>query len=68
MVAGVRLTDGLYRTKVDRPSSPAVVAVWALKAHFHSLWCSTGFVLHGWLTGIDSGGMGSASIPLFLLR
>ena len=27
------------------------VSVLTLPNHFHSLWCSTDFVLHGWLTG-----------------
>ncbi|WP_217642429.1 hypothetical protein [Bacillus sp. OK048] len=27
------------------------VSVLTLPNHFHSLWCSTDFGLHGWLTG-----------------
>ncbi|MEH7126152.1 hypothetical protein V7127_23350, partial [Bacillus sp. JJ1773] len=27
------------------------VSVLALPNYFHTLWCSTNFVLHGWLTG-----------------
>ena len=27
------------------------ISVLTLINHFHSLWCGTDFVLHGWLTG-----------------
>jgi hypothetical protein len=49
VVVGVRLTDGLEGTIVQRPSSPALISI-DCQIYFHSLWCSAGFALHGWLT------------------
>jgi len=50
VVEGVRLTDGLYGTIVDRPSSPSRSNQYPVCANFHPLWCSAVFALHGWLT------------------
>ena len=29
----------------------AIESVWTVFHHFHSLWCSAGRALHGWVTG-----------------
>jgi hypothetical protein len=44
------------------------VSVLTLPIHFHSLWCSTDFVLHGWLKGAFLKDLAAKYRSLFLIE
>ena len=51
VVVGVRLTDGLKGTIVQRPSSSAIKTLWTWNPIFILCGEALIFALHGWLTG-----------------